>query len=120
MYKPSSACIYLHSPCHRKGKMFFIILIIFGVLCITMFVNCGTNIGMFSLFVKPNTKTSNIQQNVILNNITAVENECVDKKHDEIMGEKFNSTIQISCKGSGVYDKYQLGHKVECCGGKEF
>lgn len=53
-------------------------------------------------------------------NNTVVGYECVYKKHDEIMGEKFNSTIQISCKGSGVYDKYQLGHKVECCGGKEF
>lgn len=65
-------------------------------------------------------KLQTFSRNVILNNITAVENECVYKKHDEIMGEKFNSTIQISCKGSGVYDKYQLGHKVECCGGKEF
>lgn len=45
-------------------------------------------------------------RNVILNNIIVVENECVYKKYDEIMGEKFNLMIQIFCKGLGVYDKY--------------
>lgn len=60
MYKLSSVCIYLYFFCYRKGKMFFIILIIFGVFCIMIFVNCGMNIGMFFLFVKLNIKILNI------------------------------------------------------------
>lgn len=101
--------------------MFFIILIIFGVLCITISVNCENNILVcFLYFLNQIQKLQTFSRNIILNNNTVVDNECVYKKHDEIMGEKFNSTIQINCKGSGVYDKYQLGHKVECCGGKEF
>lgn len=55
-----------------------------------------------------------------MENIIVVDSECVYTKIDEILGEKFNTTTQICCKGSGVHDKYQLGQEVECCGGKKF
>lgn len=60
----------------------------------------------FLNFLNQIQKRQTFSRDIILNNITVIDNECVYKKHDEIMGDKFNSTIQICCKGSGVYDKY--------------
>eukprot|EP00105_Crassostrea_gigas_P014215 XP_011430801.1 PREDICTED: uncharacterized protein LOC105330648 [Crassostrea gigas] len=70
--------------------MFNMIFICLGVFCIMISVNCEKKI--------------------------VVDSECVYTKIDEILGEKFNTTTQICCKGSGVHDKYQLGQEVECCG----
>lgn len=46
-----------------------------------------------------------------------VEEECLFTQNDAIVRTKFNATTQICCL-SGVYDRYQEGLEVDCCGGK--
>lgn len=100
--------------------MFNMIFICLGVFCIMISVNCEKKIGMFSIIFKPKHKLQKFSRHELLENIIVVDSECVYTKIDEILGEKFNTTTQICCKGSGVHDKYQLGQEVECCGGKKF
>lgn len=75
---------------------------------------------VFLLFLNQKHKLQKFSRHKLLENIIVVDSECVYTKIDEILGEKFNTTTQICCKGSGVHDKYQLGQEVECCGGKKF